>query len=187
MQTPKVKAAGFNSLVATLRRMVPGPAFDEFVAGLPRPCAALILEPPLALSWILLEHAAPVYGLMFERLFDQDPAKMFELGRTQIRADMTGIYRMFFRVASPAFVAARTSEIYEVYARGCGTLRTVVEQPGRIEVLLEGLPFPSTSLYHYIRGTVFGATELTGVKQLRVIIAEGGGNSTRCLFRITWA
>ena len=50
MQTPQVKAAGFNSLVATLRGMVPGPTFDEFVAGLPPACAALILEPPLALS-----------------------------------------------------------------------------------------------------------------------------------------
>ncbi len=187
METPQIKAAGFNSLVATLRGMVPGPAFDEFVAGLPRVSAALILEPPLAMSWIPLEDAMPVYTVASERLFQRDPIKMFELGRTQLRADMTGIYRMFLRVASPAFIAARSSEIYKLYTRGCGTLRTVIEQPGRIEVLLEDRPLPSPAFYHYLRGTVFGAMELTGVKQLNVTIAEGGGNSSRCLFRITWA
>jgi hypothetical protein len=187
MPTPEIKAAGFNSLVATLRKMVPGPAFDAFVAGLPRESAALILEPPLALSWIPLAHAEPVYPLAFERLFNRDPVKMFEVGRTQLRADMTGIYRMFLRIASPAFIAARTSDIYKLYARDCGTLRTVVEQPGRLEVLLEGRPSPSTPFYHFFRGTVFGTMELTGVKQLNVIISEGGGNSPRCQFRVTWA
>lgn len=187
MSTPLIKAAGFNSLVATLRGMVPGPDFDAFVAGLPRACADLILEPPLAMSWISLEDAEPVYALTFERLFNRDPNRMVELGRAQLRTDMTGIYRMFLRVASPAFVAARTSEIYGVYARDCGTLRTVVEQPGRIEILLADRPFPSPAFYHYLRGSVLGAMELTGVKQLSVTIAEGAGNSTRCLLRVTWA
>ena len=187
MPTPEIKAAGFNSFIATLRRMVPGPAFDEFVVGLPRESAALILEPPLALSWIPLEHAEPVYTIAFERLFNRDPVKMFELGRAQVRADMTGIYRMFLRITSPAFVAARTSDIYKLYVRGCGTLRIVGEQPGRLEVLLEGRPYPSAPFYHLLRGTVFGTMELTGVKQLNVIIVEGGGNSPRCHIRVTWA
>jgi hypothetical protein len=186
MSMPQIKAAGFNSFIATLRGMVPGPTFDEFVAGLPRASGALILEPPLALSWIPLEHAAPLYPLAFERLFDRDPVKMFELGRMQLRADMTGIYRMFLRIASPAFIAARTSDIYKLYARDCGTLRTVVDQPGRLEVLLEGRPFPSMPFYYFFRGTVFGTMELTGVRQLSVIIVEGGGNASRCQFRVTW-
>jgi hypothetical protein len=186
MATPQVKAAGFNSFIATLRGMVTGPAFDELVTVLPRACAALILEPPLAMSWIPLEHIEPAYPLVFERLFDRDPVKMFELGRAQLRADMSGIYRMFLRVATPAFVAARASEIYAVYARDCGTMRPVMEQPGRIEILLEGRPFPSPAFYYYLRGSVFGAIELTGVKQLSVTIVEGGANSSRCQLRITW-
>ena len=161
MSTPKIKAAGFNSLVAALRGMVPGSDFDAFVAALPRACADLILEPRLAMSWIALEDAEPVYPMAFERLFNRDPLRMFEAGRVQIRADMTGIYRMFFRVATAAFVAARTSEIYAVYARDCGTLRTVIEQPGRIEILLTDRPLPSPAFYHYLRGNVFGAMELS--------------------------
>lgn len=186
MTTPLIKAAGFNSLITTLRGMVTGPAFDELVAVLPRSCADLILEPRLAMSWIPLEQAEPAYPLIFELLFNRDPVKMFELGRAQLRADMSGIYRSFLRIATPAFVAARASEIYGVYARDCGTLRLVVDQPGRIEILLEGRPLPSPSFYHYFRGSVFGAIELTGVKQLGVTIAEGGGNSSRCQLRVTW-
>ena len=48
-------------------------------------------------------------------------------------------------------------------------------------------PFPSPAFYHYFRGSVFGVMDLTGVKQLNVTIAEGGGSSSRCLLRITWA
>lgn len=181
-----IKAAGFNSCIATLRGMVTGPALDELVTVLPRACADLILEPPLAMSWIPLEHAEPIYPLVFEHLFNRDPVKMFELGRAQLRVDMSGIYRMFLRVSTPAFVAARASEIYGVYARDCGTLRPVIEQPHRIELLLEGRPFPSQAFYYYLRGSVFGAIELTGVKQLSVTIIEGGGISSRCQLRVTW-
>lgn len=187
MPAAEVKAAGFNSLIATLRGMVSASAFDDFVASLPPACAALIREPPLALSWIRLSSVAPIYPDIFERLFNRDPVKMFELGRAQFRADLSGIYRMFLRVASPTFVAERTSDIYKLYTRECGTLRTVLNQPGRIEILLEGHPFGSLAFYHYLRGSMFGAIELTGVSQLNVVIIDGGGDSSRCQLRATWS
>lgn len=187
MSAPEIKAAGLNSLVTVLRTMVSGDAFDAFVAELPPACAALIRQPPLALSWISLEHAAPLFPLSFERLFDRDPAKMFELGRLQLRADMTGIYRIFLRIASPRIIGARTGEIYRMYTRECGTLRTVVDEPGHLELLVQDRSFASPALYHYLRGCVFGVFELTGVKRLVVTQIEGGGDSSRCQFRVTWA
>lgn len=187
MPVPEIKAAGFNSLIGTLRAMVPASDFAAFIAALPPDSASLLLEPPLAVSWISLERAAPVYPAAFERLFGRDSVKMFEVGRTQIRADFTGIYRAFMRIASPEFVADRSSDIYKLYTRECGTLRTVLKQPGRIEVLLEGRPHGSLAFYHYLRGTVFGAIELTGVMRLNVAIIDGGGDSSRCQIRATWS
>ncbi len=187
MPASEIKAAGFNSLVGTMRAMVPASTFAEYVAALPPDSASLILEPALAFSWIALERAAPVYPLAFEHLFGRDPLKMFEVGRTQLRADLTGIYRTFMRVASPVFVAERSADIYKLYTRECGTLRTVLNQPGRIEVLLEGRPFGSLAFYHYLRGSVFGAMELTGVTRLNVAIIDGGGDSSRCQLRATWS
>jgi len=184
---PELKAAGFNSLIAVLRGMVSAPAFEDFVTALPPACAALIRQPPLAVSWISLEDTAPLHPVAFDRLFAREPAKMCELGRLQLRADMTGIYRLAIRIASPAYMAERSSKIYAMYTRGSGTLRTVVDQPGRIEILVEDRPFASSALYHYMRGTMLGVFELTGVKRVSVTIVEGGGNSPRCLFRIIWS
>jgi hypothetical protein len=186
MSAPELKAAGFNSLIAVLRGMVSAPAFENFVAALPRECADLIRQPPLAVSWISLEHSVPVHQAAFEHLFAREPAKMCELGRLQIRADLTGIYRLAVRVAAPAYIFARTSKIYALYARGCGTLRMVVDQPGRVELLVEDRPFTSPAFYHYFRGNILGVTELTGVTRISVTIVEGGGSSSRCLFRVTW-
>ncbi len=187
MSLPELKAAGFNSLIKALREAVPAVAFDAFIAGLPPRTAALIVQPPLAMSWISLEDSVPVYPLSFERLFNRDPGKMFELGRAQLRADMTGIYRMFLRVASPRIVARRTSEIYRMYARECGTMDVRVDEPGRLEILVQDRPFASPAFYHYLRGSVFGVIELTGVKRLSVTIVEGGGDSSRCQLRVTWS
>jgi hypothetical protein len=184
---PEIKAAGFNSNIAALRGMVSAPAFDGFVAALPPECAALIRQPPLAVSWLPLAHVAPVHPVAFEHLFAREPAKMCELGRLQLRADMTGIYRLAMRIASPAYIAERTSKIYAMYARGCGTVRVVVDQPGRIDLLVEGRPLASSAFYHYLRGTMLGVIELTGVKRVSSTIAEGGGNTPRCLFRVTWS
>ena len=167
--------------------MIPRDAYDTFVAGLPPRTRALILQPPLAVSWISLEDSVPVYTLAFERLFDRDPGKMFELGRAQLRADMTGIYRMFLRIASPRIVGARSADIYRLYTRKCGTLTVVVDQAARLDVLVEGRPFGSAAFYHYLRGSVFGVFELTGVKRLNVTLVDGGGDLPRCLFRVTWS
>lgn len=187
MSAPELKAAGFNSLVGTLRDMVPRAAYDTFVDDLPPRTRALIVQPPLAMSWISLEDSVPVYTLAFERLFDRKPGKMFELGRAQLRADMTGIYRVFLRIASPRTVAARTAEIYRMYTRHCGTLDVVLDQTGRLDILAEERPFASSAFYHYLRGSVFGVLELTGVKRLAVTIVDGGGELPRCLFRVTWS
>jgi hypothetical protein len=186
-EAPEIKAAGFNSLIAVLRGMVPAPAFESFVAALPRECGDLIREPPLAVSWLPVAHVAPVHQGAFEHLFAREPAKMCELGRLQLRADMSGIYRLAMRVATPAYIAERTSKIYALYARGCGTMRTLVDQPGRLEILVENRPLPSSAFYHYIRGNILGVIELTGVKRVSATILEGGGDSARCLFRVTWS
>lgn len=183
---PQLKAAGVNSLIGVLRGMSAPDAFEAFVSGLPDECAALVREPPLVVSWVSLEHSVPLYAHAFEHLFRGSVLKMIELGRLQLRADMSGMYRAFLRIASPSFVLARTSNIYELYTRGCGSLRTIDSQPGCVTVLMEDRPLPSDAFYQYMCGTFEGAIELTGAKDVSVSIIAGGGTSSACRFRVTW-
>ena len=61
-----------------------------------------------------------------------------------------------------------------------------VEQPGRLDVLVEERPFPSVPFWAFMCGSIAGVLELTGVKELRVSLIEGGGETRRALYRATW-
>lgn len=182
---PELKAAGLNSFCAMLARQVPPRAFEAWVNALPPATADLVLRPRYAQEWVPLELMHPLYVSALEDLFHDDTAPMFEAGRQQLRNDLTGIYRVFLRVASPAFVAERAAAIYGVYARGCGTLSVADRGEHFLDVKLEQRPFPSEGFFHSLRGCIHGALELTGVSDLRVEIVAAPATHTR-LYRATW-
>lgn len=184
---PAMKAAGLNSVVAVLRGMVTAADFERFVARLPAPTRALVEDPLLAIAWAPLEDAIAVFDHAYAELFAHDDARMFELGRLQLRADMTTIYRFLLRIATPAFVGSRVVQIYGTYARNCGALRTTLNEPQRLQIAMERRPFSSRPFCEYMRGSTFGVLELTGVKQLSVVIGDHDATWTRCEFDASWA
>jgi len=185
MNTPELKAAGLNSLLTVLARMVPPKVFEGWLHTLPTTTEELLTRPRYAQEWVPLEHINPLYVAALADLFGGDTSRMFELGRQQLRNDMTGMYRVFLRVASPAFVASRTGAIYGVYARHCGTLRVVDDGEHFLDVALEQRPFPSEAFFHYLCGSIHGALELTGIDDLNVSIVGAPAADTR-LYRATW-
>jgi hypothetical protein len=182
---PMLKAAGVNSLVAVLVTMVPKERLTAWVKHLPPATAALIERTTMPQSWVPLEDINPLWTESLS-LFDGDLHKLFELGRLQLRADMSGIYRVFLRVASPGFVADRAAAIYGVYGQNCGALTVVNRFEGGLDIAVTERALPSTPLYEYLRGSIFGALELTGVSNLEVkVVAEPRDNER--VFRATWS
>jgi hypothetical protein len=187
MNEPLLKAAGFNSLMRVLQEMVTPEAHARFVSLLPDATRALVVDPPLAISWLPLEHAAPVYEVAYESLFARDDEAMRRLGRTQLRNDMTGIYRLLLRATTPAFVAAHVGKIYGTYTRNCGTLRPEVQSANELALLMDGRPFSSRPFCSYMCGSILGVLELTGVRSLSVRMTELPTFPARCSFSATWA
>jgi hypothetical protein len=185
MSVPELKAAGLNSLCTVMARLAPPGAFDAWLRTLPASTAELFTRSRYAQEWVPLEHAHLLYVSALADLFGGDTNKIFEAGRLQLRNDLTGIYRVFLRVASPAFVAERTAAIYAVYYRSCGTLSVVDRGEHFVDVKLEHRPFPSDAFFHGLRGAIFGALELTGINDLRVEIVDAPAADTR-LYRATW-
>ena len=168
MPTPQRKAAGLNSTVAVVRQMVTKEEFDRFVASLPPHCSALIMYSPLAISWLPMSDSVDLHQHIFTDLFNNSLERMFELGRRQFLSDMNTIYRIFMRIASPSFVATRAASIYELYSRDAATMRIVREEPRAIEIAIEEHPFPEASNWAFLRGTIQGVIEATGVKNVKV-------------------
>jgi len=181
----ELKAAGLKSLFTALQQLAPPGAFEPWVHALPTTMAELLLRPRYAQEWVLLEQVHPLYVSALDDLFGGDTDKMFEAGRLQLRTDLLGIYRVFLRVASPAFVADRAAAIYGVYARCCGTLSVTDRGQHFLDARVEQRPFPSEAFFHTLRGAMHGALELTGVSGLRVEIVGAPAADTR-LYRATW-
>lgn len=181
-----LKAAGVNSVISVLASMVAPAAFQAWSRQLPPATLSLIERPRLPQSWVPLEDINPLWTSSLTGLFGGDLSKLFELGRLQLRADMSGIYRVFLRVASPGFVADRAAAIYGVYGQNCGSLAVVGRTPTTLDIAVTERPLPSAAVYEYLRGSIAGALELTGVSALRVEMVKAPHDNERH-YRATWS
>ncbi len=182
----ETKAAGFNSTVTTLRKMVSPDRFEAFVARLPPDTASLVHKPPIATSWLPFPRIVPLYEGAHRDLFGGSDEQVFDLGRRQMRDDLNTLYRIFMRVASPQFVVERATQIWGTYLRDAGHIAVTRNEDRLIEVLADGYPAMSPTMWHYVRGMIHGTVELTGVPSLKTVIIEGGGRGTVCKLRVTW-
>jgi hypothetical protein len=184
---PQQKAAGFNSFIKIVRQQVTPAEFDRMVSTLPPDSAALVMNPPFSASWIPLSQTNPVLLAVARELFAGSDERIFDIGRQQFIADIGGVYKLFIRVATPAYVAARAGKIYQTYNRDSGNMRVVGSGEHHFDVVVENHPRPSRTLWHYIRGGIAGTLELTGVRSPTVVITEGGQEQPRSVYHVSWS
>jgi hypothetical protein len=183
---PESKGSGLLSWVKVVHDRVDAARWQRFVTALPPESRALIERPPLPVTWLPLRFVQPIWQSATDLLFDGDLEKVAEVGRLQIRADLSTIYRVFIRVASPRYVAQRATALYGTYFRANGLMSVVAEGEHRTDVRVAGVALPTPAFYASLRGSVAGAIELTGVHDVRAEIVEGGGASPNALFTVTW-
>jgi hypothetical protein len=183
---PESKASGLLSWTKVVRASVDGASWSRFVAALPAESRALFERPPLAVTWLPVRLTLPIWQIAAEVLFHGDLEKMTEIGRRQIREDLSTIYRVFIRILSPRYVAERAASLYGTYFRNNGTMAVLDETDHSLDVQVDGVPQPTPAFYASLRGSIIGTIEMTGVHDVRVALVEGGGTTSRARFRATW-
>jgi len=186
MTDDAVKAHSFNRQVEVLRRRVGAARFAELEAALSPESRALIAKPPLGLGWLPVHRSTELLEKALLVLFKGDLAEMFEMGREQFKGDMSTLYRVFMRFASPHTLADRASAIFSTYQRGGTTMNCTAKEPNAVELLVENAVMPNPAFWSYLRGSIHAVIELSGVKRTEVKIISGGGRDPRALFRATW-
>lgn len=116
--------------------------------------------------------------------FGGKPGGMFQIGRHQMQRDMTGIYKIFVRMASPQTVISKAASIYGTYTTN-GTMKAKQIEPNVAEVTIEGVDRGMPGYWEYQRGTITGVLEQTA-KDLSCEIVDGGGMTTRAVYRARW-
>lgn len=187
MAEPEGKAAGFITVSELLREAASPDDWRDYLAALPPDIAKLVEHPPFPSAWLPSRVFFTMLDIAGQKLMRNDPQRAFELGRQQMRRDLTGIYRIFIRIASPQYVIERAAKIWGTYTRNAGEFRVVEKGDRNTTAECAGIPFPSPFYWSYLRGCVHGSLELTGVKGLDVSIVEGGDYQPRALFRTRWS
>jgi hypothetical protein len=178
------KASGFASFVDTIKITVGDRTFRAILEAVPEGTRDMATRQHMPMAWLPI---SAFYDLIEETVrqgFAGRPDGMFDIGRQQMKRDMTGIYKMFVRMASPQTVIAKAASIYGTYTtNGKMTARQI--EPNVAEVTLDGVDRGMPGYWEYQRGTITGVMEQT-TKNIRCEIREGGGAGIRTVYRVAW-
>lgn len=178
------KAAGFLSFVESTKASVGAAAFATILKEVPEATRKVVEHPPMPMTWLPISVFYDMIGVTTRVAFGGRPEGMFEIGRHQMQRDMTGIYKMFVRMASPQTVIAKAAAIYGTYTTN-GTMSAKQIEPHIAEVTLDGVEQGMPGYWEYQRGTITGVLEQTA-KDLNCELIEGGGEGTRGVYRVRW-
>jgi hypothetical protein len=184
---PLAKAAGFNSVVASLRDgMLDAEAFAKVIGKLPPETAAAIKTPPLSVQWIPCERYGDLVSSALVHGFGGDEERLVEMGRRAFLHDLKTVYRVFIRLMSPGFVIDRATKLWLTYNRDNGllTARQVGDQ--RAEVSYEKIVAVYPGFWSYQRGCLLAAVQATGYSKATAVQsrADRHGNA---MFTIDWS
>ena len=180
-----VKGSALASRVTWVRLNHGQAGIDRVIAQASPELAEVLRAGPVVSRWypiaVMIELAETL-----DRLFGKgDGALIHALGRYGADANLTTIYRLFYRVGTVRWVMARAARLWHLhYDRG---RLEVHEQPDMIELDLVDFPEPSCTHCHSVRGWAERSVELSGGEQVTTEMTgcRRRGDDTCCV-RIKW-
>lgn len=138
-------------------------------------------------SWYPIEHFVELCQAIDRHFGDGDLAMVKELGRYAAEANLTTVFRLFFRVGTVNWTLSRASRLWRMHYN---TGQLLVREFPDTEVELEIRDFAIPSRVHClsVQGWAERAAELTGAREvvLREVDCRARGDE-RCRFRVDWA
>jgi hypothetical protein len=182
---PAFKGRAFKSYVETLGGLADAKSYEHFLDALPADGRALLTAPPHDSEWLSDTILDAILRQGFVAL-KNDPVQMKEYGRRAFSRDVRTVYRIFIRALSPKTVAQSAPGIYKTTARNNATLRCELRDGNEFLLHYLNVPVPSEGFWNFMRGIVTAFVEATGVRNVRVEMASGGGESADGSFIVTW-
>lgn len=154
------------------------------MAKLP-PAAAEARSSIVAVGWYDDELLVQTLCAVEEALHERDPNIIDTLGRYAAEADLTRIHRIFLRVATPAYVLERATNLWNrFFDTGRWEVRRV---PGGVDGLLIDAGIVHDVFCRNLRGYLHRLFELVGAKKVTVEHPECRVRfGACCRFEIRW-
>ncbi len=169
-----------------VRRYYGDDGFDAVVSKLEGEAREFMLTPPLTMSWCSFGTMMDIGRAILEGPMKGDSLKMKHFGGEIAKHDLPTLYKILFKVGSPAFVMRRMNIAATQYIQDSSlTAETPSDQ--RAVLTLGKRLWPMYFCTYGAPGWYAAAVELSGGKQVNVEHTEcRHKNGSVCRWEVTW-
>lgn len=167
----EIKGPAVKSIQDFVKQKYPE-RYKEWIDSLSENSKKIMKNPVYSTGWYPMNEAAIEPTEKIGELFFNSIVKgAWNTGRHSAETTLKGVYRIFVKAASPAYIISKTSKIFTTYYRP-SEIR-VVESSNK-HVILHIIKFeqPSSTIENRIGGWIEAALELSGCKDIKVFITK---------------
>lgn len=172
-QEPSVKGVAFRSVLSALATLRGKDATAQAIARMPADLGETFKYGGImAPSWYPISW----YRMMWKAIREatgEGTEIAHQIGRETMRADMTGIYRLVFKIVSPQTVLSLSTKIFSNYYDS-GKLEVLESQTGYARARWNGCRGFDRNMWVEVFGASEMLLELAGAKKLRFHVHVGG-------------
>lgn len=164
-------------------RLEHGPGgIDRVVAAGSPALGALIAAGTKTASWYPLALFVELNDVIDQTFGEGDGALVKQLGRWSADANLTTIYRLFYRLGSVRWVMARAARLWNLHY-DAGRLELEERGPQEFDLHLAQLPEPSCTHCRAVQGWAERSVELSGgaAVETQIRSCRRGGARTCCI------
>jgi hypothetical protein len=163
------------------------PALDALIRAVPPSARKYLTTPPLSFAWYPFGVLMDIDRALIEGPMGGNLDGAYEFGSAIAKHDLPLLYKVLFRVGSPAFIVKRLNIVARQYIRD-SVVAVHLEGAGRARVTLGGRRLPYYFCAYGVSGWLDAALEMSGAKNPAVehpTCLHRGDEA--CTWRLTWS
>jgi hypothetical protein len=162
-----------RSFLGALERLHGPSVVERTLAGVDPECTRLIRERRLLptgwypIDWLRELHASA------QRVTGKGAELSWQIGAASMRADFTGVYRIFLLVLSPEALVSKSARVFSTYYTR-GKMEILESRPKLVQVAFSDCVGFDANLWADVMGSAQAGLELCGAKQVEHETLSGG-------------
>ena len=134
-------------------------------------------------EWYPLKVYIDINKAIINKYGDGNHKIIYEIAKEGAMKNMNSVYKIFMKIASPAYVTKKAAAIYSQFYT-FGKMKVHTSEPNRAVLHLEGVP-NEPIFFERISGYMSGVLELTKVKNVKLTY-EYDKNKKCVIFEGSW-
>jgi hypothetical protein len=181
----RVKGVAFRSVIASLEELRGAAAVESMYARLPEAARGTVRYSIVNTGWYGIELYRALLEAIEAEGADQ-PNFLRRIGGLSIRRDITGVYRVLFKILSPETILALSGKLFGHYY-DTGSVEIAEGRSGYARAEYVGCRGFDRRMWLEILGSAEELLTFGGAKNLEIDITRGGAaGSNFCTFVATW-